>query len=79
MTHHEQERPVGLGRVLEDHLSTGDEPADTRHPDAPPETPPDADESIDPSAQSFPASDPPATMSAPTTRDREPQPEHDDR
>jgi hypothetical protein len=80
MTDHEHERRVGLGRVVEDHLSTGSpDPDDPGGPDAPPETRDEEPEIGDASAQSFPASDPPTFMSEPATpRDREPHPTTDD-
>ena len=60
MTDHEHERRVGLGRVVEDHLSSDDPDADDpRGPDAPPETRDHEPDVEDASAQSFPASDPP--------------------
>ena len=76
-------RDVGLGRVVEDHLSTGSpDPDDPGGPDAPPgmrdgdrdDAPavdrrePDPERDVvDASAQSFPASDPPTFMSDPAT------------
>ena len=68
MTDHEHERRVGLGRVVEDHLSTGGpDPDDPGGPDAPPEARDDEPAVVDASAQSFPASDPPTFMSEPAT------------
>jgi hypothetical protein len=58
------ERRVGLGRVLEDHLSTGSpDPDDPGGPDAPPAM----RDAADSSEGSFPASDPPARGSDPAT------------
>ena len=60
-------RRVGLGRVVEDHLTTG-----TPKADEPPVAAPNVDAVIrrpddDETDGSFPASDPPSYMSQPTT------------
>ena len=80
MSDHElADRDVGLGRVVEDHLSTGSpDPGDPGGPAAPDgmrEDAPAADrpapdperDVVDASEQSFPASDPPTFMSDPAT------------
>jgi hypothetical protein len=74
MTDHDPARRVGLGRVVEDHLSTGSpDPDDPGGPDAP-DGMRDEHDVVEAAKQSFPASDPPTFMSEPATpRDREGQ------
>jgi hypothetical protein len=76
MTDQDPDRRVGLGRVVEDHLSTGSPDADDPGgPDAPPAMRDERDgrderdrrDVSDAAEQSFPASDPPTFMSDPVT------------
>jgi hypothetical protein len=80
MTDHEHERRVGLGRVVEDHLSTGSpDPGDPGGPEAPAGMRTDEPDVVEAAKQSFPASDPPTFMSDPATpRDRAPGTPPDD-